>query len=62
MITDDQYIEHEVQIRVLKEVTSEKFLNTDKELKRLDSKMNWVLGLSISGVILPIFLKVIGVF
>lgn len=61
-MNEKQYIEHEVQIRVNKQVTDEKFLSTEKELKRLDSKMNWLLSIMLTGFILPMFLKIIGVF
>ena len=64
-----QYIEHEVQIRVLREMSDSKFMATgvkfsgiEKELARIDAKINWVLGVSVSGIFLPVFLKIIGVF
>ena len=48
-ITQEQYIDHEVRIRVMQEVNSEKF-------KRLESKMNWLITLAVSGMLLPVIL------
>ena len=79
-ITEQQYIEHEVQIRVLKETQESKFMainerfmggdssnsvrfdGIDKELTRIDAKINWVLGINLTCIFLSIFLKVIGAF
>ena len=86
MMTEQQYVEHEVQIRVLKEMADSryisfiekvdgiasrfdgiqksndvKFAGIEKELLRIDTKINWVLGVSVSGIFLPVFLKIIGV-
>lgn len=48
-MTDEQYIEHEVRLRVMAEVNDERFL-------RLESKMNWIISLVVGGWILPIVL------
>lgn len=71
IFTDEQekYIRHEVAIQVLKETQSARFLAVDatfvaikEELERLDTKINWVLGVTVGGIFLSIFLKIIGVF
>lgn len=48
-VEQEQYIDHEVRIRVMQEVNSEKF-------KRLESKMNWLITLAVSGMLLPVIL------
>jgi hypothetical protein len=48
-MTNEQYVEHEVQLRVMKEVNDSRF-------KSLESKMNWIITLVIGGWILPIIL------
>jgi hypothetical protein len=66
---DEKYIEHEVEIRVLKEISDSKFMATgvkfsgiEKELIRIDYKINWVIGIMVTGFLFPILLKIIGVF
>ena len=68
-MNDQQYIEHEVQLRVLKEISDSKFMATgvkfagiENELTRIDAKINWVLGLNLTCIFLSIFLKIIGAF
>lgn len=68
-MNEQQYIEHEVQIRVLREMSDSKFMATgvkfngiERELTRIDTKINWVLGVMVTGIFMSIFLKVIGVF
>lgn len=48
-VEQEQYIDHEVRIRVMQEVNSENF-------KRLESKMNWLITLAVSGMLLPVIL------
>lgn len=48
----EQYIEHEVRLRV----HDEKFLSHEKNFERLESKMNWLISLVVGGWILPIIL------
>ena len=55
-MTNEQYIEQEVRIRVIKEVTEERFVSHEKQFERLESKMNWIISLVIGGWILPIIL------
>jgi len=45
----EQYIEHEVKLRVMKETYDDRFI-------KLESKMNWIISLVIGGWILPIIL------
>jgi len=55
-MSTENYIEHEVRLRVMKEVTDERFSGFTKQFERLESKMNWVISLLVGGIMLPIFL------
>lgn len=70
--TEEQYIEHEVKLRVLKEVNDGRFISIEKgfidkfkmhekRFDTLESKINWLITLVVSGMILPIFLHFIRV-
>jgi hypothetical protein len=48
-ITQDQYIEHEIEIRVIQRMTDERFLS-------IESKINWIISLVIGGLVLPVAL------
>lgn len=64
IFTDEQekYIQHEVEIRVLRS----DFLSLKEELVKLDLKIdkktNQVVGVILGGFFLSVFLKLIGVF
>lgn len=68
-MTNEQYIEHEVQLRLHSEKFNlndkkyeEKLLAIDKRFDHLDNKLNLLIGIVISGVLLPVglhFLKLI---
>jgi len=45
IMTQEQYIEHEIKLRV-----------HDHRFKIIESKLNWILSLLVGGMILPIFL------
>lgn len=47
----EQWIQHEVKIQVLKETTSKEFLSMQKTLDRLDSKINWLVGIVLTTII-----------
>lgn len=49
VMNQEQYIDHEVRIRVLQVSTDERFL-------RLESKMNWIISLVVGGLVLPVAL------
>ena len=51
-MTEEQYIEHEVQLRL----HDYKFTNHDKQFNRLESKLNWIISLVVGGWMLPIVL------
>ena len=51
MNNNEQYIEHEVRLRVMKEVTDERFC-------KLESKLIWIISLLVGGMILPVFLHI----
>ena len=63
----EQYIEHEVKLRVMKEVNDEHFLKIDAEFAKLDSRFDkleskfesgfiMLVGLVIASIILPVVL------
>ena len=57
-ISIDQYVEHEVKLRVMKEVNDERFSNIDKRFDRLESKFDMgfivLVSLILSSIIFPI--------
>jgi hypothetical protein len=70
----DQYIEHEVQLRVLKETTESRFAHTQKlydqsfasmqkkidaDIMRLDHKINWLIGICLTSIVIPQLLRMI---
>ncbi len=59
MNSSEQYIEHEVRLRVMKEVTDERFTSHERQFERLESKMNWIISLLVGGMVLPIFLHLL---
>lgn len=44
-ITNEQYIEHEVKIRI-----------HDEKFNRMESKLNWLLTLAIGSILMPIII------
>lgn len=65
----EHYIEHEVQLRLHEQKfdiadkrNEEKFGAIDKRFDHLDNKLNWIIGIVLGGVLLPVglhFLKLI---
>jgi hypothetical protein len=59
-ITVEQYIEHEVKLRVIKEVNDERFLKIDEHLKKVEEKIEsrflLLIGLIITSIVLPVVL------
>jgi hypothetical protein len=55
--TKDQehYIEHEVKLRL----NDEKFKSIDKRFDHLDNKLNVIIGIVISGIVLPVGLHLL---
>lgn len=56
--SEENYIAHEVQLRV----HDEKFKAIEKRFDHLDNKLNWIIGIILTSVIIPIalhFLKLI---
>lgn len=54
MITED-YIQHEVQLRI----HDVKFLNIEEAIKKIDGKINWIIGIILTSVVLPIALHAV---
>lgn len=59
-MTDEQYIDHEVRLRVLHEVQDIKFRSIEHVVKSVDSKLNWLITLFISSIFIPIVLRIFG--
>lgn len=67
--SEENFIEHEVQLRLHSEQFKindkryeEKFSGIDKRFDHLDNKLNVIIGIVISGILLPVglhFLKLI---
>jgi hypothetical protein len=75
-LTDQQYIEHEVQIRVLKETTDSKFTlmqknfddkfalfqkNIDDRFSHIDYKINLLIGIAVIALLIPLIKAALGV-
>lgn len=67
MIADEQYIEHEVKMRVLKESTDGNFVSTHKLFeeklnsleKRFNEKFNLMIGVAVTAILIPIVKQLI---
>jgi hypothetical protein len=59
-IPSEQYIEHEVKLRVMKEINDERFLGLSEQIKRVEEKIEsrflLLIGLIITSIILPVVL------
>lgn len=64
MITDNQYIEHEIEIRVLKETTNSKFTmmqkNIDDRFAHIDYKINILIGIAVASFLIPLLKSALG--
>ena len=49
-MTQEQYIEHEISLRLL----DERFKALEKALEEIDNKFNWIIGLFLSSIVLPV--------
>ena len=61
-MTSEQYVEHEVRLRVMKEVNDEKFTGVGKAIDHINNKLNWIIGIIIGSVFIPValhFLKLV---
>lgn len=60
----ENYIEHEVKLRVHDALFNHfdyKFNHLEKRMDRLDAKFNWTIGLVVSSIFIPMLLKHFGV-
>lgn len=77
MITTEQYIEHEVQIRVLKETTDSRFTlmqrnfddkfasfekRVDDRFNHMDYKINFLIGIVSVAILIPTIKSLMGFF
>jgi hypothetical protein len=56
---EEHYIEHEVKLRVhdaLFQHIDYKFDKLEKKVDKIDGKFNWIIGLLITAIIIPIIL------
>lgn len=75
-MNDQQYIEHEVQIRVLKETTESKFVlmqknfddkfssfekRMDDRFSHVDYKINLLIGIAVVALLIPLVKSALGV-
>lgn len=51
-MTNEQYIEHEVKLRVM----DARFMALEKAVNHIDSKLNWIIGIFITSIVLPVVL------
>ena len=54
--SEENYIAHEVQLRV----HDEKFKSIEKRFDQLNNKLNWLIGIVLSAVIIPVSLHLVG--
>lgn len=52
-ITNEQYIEHEVQLRVM----DKRFKSVEESIQHIDNKLNWLVALIIGSILLPVALQ-----
>lgn len=64
-MTNEQYIEHEVQLRVHSELFKvidnkheDRFKRIDNDIKGIKSLLFSIIGIGVTSIILPIFLHV----
>ncbi len=58
--SNEQYIEHEVKLRLHNALFSHldyKFTHLETRLDKLEGKFNWMIGLIVSGFFMPMLLK-----
>ncbi len=63
-MTKDEYIEHEVKLRLHDALFNHidyKFNTLEKRMDKLEGKANWMIGIIISGFAMPIILKHFGI-
>lgn len=53
--SEENYIAHEVQLRV----NDEKFKTIEKRFDHLDNKLNLIIGIVLSGIIIPVGLHLL---
>jgi len=54
--SEENYIEHEVQIRV----HEEKFKVIEKRFDQMDNKLNLIIGIVLGSVVIPVVLHLFG--
>ena len=54
--SEENYIEHEVQLRV----HEEKFKVIEKRFDHLDNKLNLIIGIVLGSVVIPVVLHLFG--
>jgi hypothetical protein len=57
--SEENHIEHEVKLRIHDALFNHidyKFEKIEKKVDTINSKFNWIIGLVVSGIIIPIIL------
>lgn len=59
-LTTEQYIEHEVKLRVMRELNDERFISLTEKIKNVEEKIEsrflLLIGLIITSIVLPVVL------
>ena len=59
-LTTEQYIEHEVKLRVMRELNDERFISLTEKIKNVEEKIEsrflLLTGLIITSIVLPVVL------
>lgn len=53
MTNNNDYLEHEIKIRVMKEVNEVRFREIEELVKTIDSKINWLIGFFLTSIVVP---------
>jgi hypothetical protein len=63
-MTEEQYIEHEVKLRVHNALFNHidyKFSNIESRMDKLEGKMNAIITIAVSSLLIPLVLKYFGI-
>jgi len=56
-MTSEEYIKHEVEIRVLSSVTDSRMKRLDETIQEVRRAVHWILGVGVTAILIPIALK-----
>lgn len=58
-MTNEDYIKHEVEIRVLSQVTDSRMKRLEQYINEVRRAVHWILGVGVTAILIPIALKFI---